>query len=287
MLCQSEPGVLSGSDFYFYTPSVMAKEQLFYFTSVGHFFCDTGYQIERHVDYGNYMLFLVKEGRMMVSVEGETAAVKEGEMAILNCHKSHKYYAASVAEFLWIHFDGSNTDQFYQDILRRMEGNHVFPLENPKRAEDKLREIISHCRYENFSSEFDDSLHIYELLITIYKDMLGNRQKKMWVGEAVIDDALRYIEDNMRNKMTIEEIARHVGVSESHFSRKFRNAMNSSPKEYIIRRRLNEAKHLLKTTIYTVGEIAFMVGFNSESHFVNTFTSKNGISPKKFREFPI
>ncbi len=63
--------------------------------------------------------------------------------------------------------------------------------------------------------------------------------------------------------------------------------MNSSPKEYIIRRRLNDAKHLLKTTALPVKEIALSVGFNSESHFINTFTAQNGLSPKKFREFPM
>ena len=82
-------------------------------------------------------------------------------------------------------------------------------------------------------------------------------------------------------------VADHVGMSESHFSRRFRKVMNSSPKEYIIRKRLNEAKRLLKTTPLTIKEIAFYVGFNSESHFINTFTAQNGLSPKRFREFPL
>lgn len=287
MLCQTEPGVLSGSDYYFYTPSQMAKEQLFYFTSVGHFVCDRDYRIEREVDYGNYMLFLVVKGKMMISSEGETAVVKEGEMAFLNCHLPHSYAAADVTEFLWIHFDGSNTDHFYRDICEKLDGHHVFQLEQIGMMEKKLKKVISYCRYGKYRSEFDDSLNIYEILITIYKNLPGNKQQDSEVGDVVIDEALRFIDDHLDKTISVEMIARHVGLSESHFSRKFRKAMNSSPKEYLIRRRLNEAKRLLKTTTATVREIAFAVGFNSESHFVNTFTAQNGIPPKKFRNYPI
>lgn len=103
----------------------------------------------------------------------------------------------------------------------------------------------------------------------------------------MIDEALQYIRENLSKELSVGMIADHVGMSESHFSRRFRKVMNSSPKEYIIRKRLNEAKRLLKTTPLTIKEIAFCVGFNSESHFINTFTAQNGLSPKKFREFPL
>lgn len=286
MLCK-ETGVLPGSDFYFYTPSVMARKQLFYFTSVGHFFCDHGYEIERTVDYGNYMLFLVTKGQMLITVEGDSAVVKEGGMAFLNCHVPHRYSAACYTEFLWIHFNGSNLGQFYKDIMERLDGGHSFYLDDTEKIERQFRKIISDCRYERFCSEFDDSLCIYELLITLYKSMLGIKEWEDVAGEATIDEALHFIGDHLGSELSVSMVARHVGLSESHFTRKFRKAMNSSPKEYIIRRRLNEAKRLLKTTTSTVSEIAFTVGFNSESHFINTFTAQTGISPKKFRQFPL
>ena len=67
MLCQQK-GVLSGSDFYFFTPSQTARNLLFYFTSVGHFFCDFGYRVARE-NYGNYLLLLVKNPGKVFSIE--------------------------------------------------------------------------------------------------------------------------------------------------------------------------------------------------------------------------
>lgn len=286
MLCQQK-GVLSGSDFYFFTPSVAAKDRLFYFTSLGHFFCDFGYRVEREEDYGNYLLLLVKEGKLMVSGEGKTAMVKAGDMAFLNCHIPHGYYAVGFTEFLWVHFDGANTGQFYKDIIGSLGGRQVFCPDYVENIERKMREIISNCRYEKVSTEFDHSLNIYELLIELSKNIFYSGQRAEVTGEKFIEEALQFIKENLYKELSIGMIANHVGMSESHFARSFRKVMNSSPKEYIIRRRLNEAKCLLKTTPQTIKEIAFYVGFNSESHFINTFTAQNGLSPKKFREFPL
>lgn len=287
MLCQSEKGVLSGSDFYFFTPSAAAREKLFYFTSIGHFFCDFGYRVTRQEDYGNYMLLLVKKGKLMVTAEGKTAPVNAGDMAFMNCHLPHEYYAVGFTEFLWIHFEGSNTARFHDDITYNFGGQWAFHLDHTESIEAKLREIISHYRYEKKCSEFEDSLNIYELLIDLSQKISAGDVDADSTREQVIDDALEYINENLGREMTVRMIADSVGMSESHFSRKFRKSMNSSPKEYLIRRRLTEAKRLLKTTTYTVKEIAFLVGFNSESHFVNTFSAQIGLSPKKFRDFPL
>lgn len=233
------------------------------------------------------MLLFVKKGKMMITSEGKKSIAKEGDMVFLNCHRPHAYRAVGYAEFQWVHFDGSNTRQFYHDIMESTGGRQVFRLDNGETVQKKLKEIISNCRYGRFCSEFDDSLNIYQLIIGISKNMQGSLQNGNENVELMIEEALRFIADNLNSDISVEMIADHVGLSESHFSRKFRKAMNSSPKEYVIRKRLNEAKCLLKTTSLAVKEIAFLVGFNSESHFCNTFTAQNGLSPKKFREFPL
>ena len=285
MLCQLE-GVLSGSDFYFFRPSATARNQLFYFTSIGHFFCDYGYRVERQ-DYGNYLLLYVKKGKLAVTTEGGTFHAREGDMAFINCHLPHEYHAIGFTEFMWIHFDGSNSGQFHNDITKNICGHPVFHLEQGEHMERTFKEIISNCRYEKFCSEYDDSMNIYKMLIELCKNITGSGRESKEIKEQVVEEAISFIRQNLEKDLSVGMIAEHVGLSESHFSRKFRQAMSSSPKEYIIRRRLNDAKHLLKTTALPVKEIALSVGFNSESHFINTFTAQNGLSPKKFREFPM
>ncbi|MGI6006684.1 MAG: helix-turn-helix domain-containing protein [Ruminococcus sp.] len=285
MLCQQE-GVLPGSDFFFFTPSATARNLLFYFTSVGHFFCDFGYRVTRK-DYGNYLFLLVKKGRLSVVTSGKKYSVKEGETALINCHRPHEYSAVGFTEFLWIHFDGHSTEMFYREITERMYSGPVFHPENDAAIGEMLKNIISGRRYERFGTEYEDSLAIYEILMALCGNVSACTEVKYGVKEQTVKELVRYIDEHLDQDLTVRDLAEFSGLSESHFTRKFRQIMNSSPKEYIIRRRMNEAKYLLKTTLSPVKEIAVRVGFHSESHFTNTFTAQNGISPKKFREFPI
>ena len=165
MLCQQK-GVLSGSDFYFFTPSQTARNLLFYFTSVGHFFCDFGYRVARE-NYGNYLLLLVKKGRLSVETGGKKYTVREKEAALIDCHVPHVYEAVGFAEFLWIHFDGADSKRLYLEITEKVFDGPVFRPEHPIIIEEKLKNIISVRRYEQFCSEYEDSLQIYGLLMSL------------------------------------------------------------------------------------------------------------------------
>ena len=63
----------------------------------------------------------------------------------------------------------------------------------------------------------------------------------------------------------------------------FRSRTGYSPHEYIVLRRIDEAKSLLHTTALSVKEIAFRVGYHSEVNFISSFTAKTGVSPAAFR----
>ena len=57
-----------------------------------------------------------------------------------------------------------------------------------------------------------------------------------------------------------------------------------APYEYLLSLRFNLAKHLLKTTDYTIRQVAFAVGYQSEAGFANHFTEKMGLSPGQYRK---
>ena len=69
--------------------------------------------------------------------------------------------------------------------------------------------------------------------------------------------------------------------------RLFKARTGYSPHEYIVLRRIDEAKSLLHTTSLSVKQIAFRVGYHSEVNFISSFTAKTGISPAVFRRMPI
>jgi len=82
---------------------------------------------------------------------------------------------------------------------------------------------------------------------------------------------------------SIPRLARVSGVSEAHFARSFRDAFGVPPHRYLLTRRLERAKALLRDTDLAITEIAFVTGWSSLGTFGRTFRDVTGESPGGFR----
>jgi AraC-like DNA-binding protein len=84
--------------------------------------------------------------------------------------------------------------------------------------------------------------------------------------------------------LDMRRLAREAQVSPRHFSRSFRRVFGETPHQYLLSRRLERARHLLRTTEMPVAEICLEVGFTSVGSFTTTFTRQIGVSPTTFRK---
>lgn len=84
-------------------------------------------------------------------------------------------------------------------------------------------------------------------------------------------------------EVSISQLASDIGLSQRNLNRLFLAETNLTPKEYLIRRRIERAKKLLKETNMTVTDIAMEVGYNSLSKFIGTFKMIEGILPSDSR----
>jgi AraC-like DNA-binding protein len=83
--------------------------------------------------------------------------------------------------------------------------------------------------------------------------------------------------------LDLEALARAAHVSPRHFSREFRRTFGETPYQYLLTRRLERARHLLRTTDLQAGEICLTVGFTSVGSFTTTFRRHVGVSPTEYR----
>ena len=83
--------------------------------------------------------------------------------------------------------------------------------------------------------------------------------------------------------ITIANMAQIIGYSTVHFSRMFKQATGQTPRQYLIRYRINQAKQLLKTTELSIVTIAYQVGFGSHAHFSTQFHQLVGVTPQMYR----
>ena len=100
----------------------------------------------------------------------------------------------------------------------------------------------------------------------------------------LIEKAVKYVERNIsRTELSVEEMARDLGMSRVHLYKKLLALTGKSPTEFIRLLRLKRACQYLRESQLNVSEIAYKVGFNSPKYFSRYFKDEYGISPSAYQ----
>jgi AraC-like DNA-binding protein/quercetin dioxygenase-like cupin family protein len=94
---------------------------------------------------------------------------------------------------------------------------------------------------------------------------------------------LDYLANFYSTQLTMEEIARQVGLSPRHFSRLFAQELGMTVQDYLAILRIRKAKDLLKNSDLGITQIAYALGFNSSQYFTTCFKRLEHITPKDYR----
>ncbi len=93
-----------------------------------------------------------------------------------------------------------------------------------------------------------------------------------------------YIDNYIDKKISLGELGKLIGMSPYHFSRLFKYSTGIAHHQYLIKRRIDKATHLLKNKNLGITTISKRVGFSSRNHFSNTFTQHFSLTPDKYRK---
>jgi AraC family transcriptional regulator len=91
------------------------------------------------------------------------------------------------------------------------------------------------------------------------------------------------VQERMDEDLSIEEMARTVGLSAAHFSQVFRNTTGQTPHQCLLWYRVQRAKAMLRSAEMRVLDVAIACGFKTQQHFARVFRQVCGASPKEYR----
>ena len=123
--------------------------------------------------------------------------------------------------------------------------------------------------------------NLYEIILKIQresqKNYVPNRKKQQ------IEPAINYINRHLENpNLSVKRLSVLCGISENYLRRIFAAEFKTSPKEYIINRRIEYAKTLLKSGQFSVSKVGEMCGYTEPCHFSRDFSKRAGVSPKSY-----
>lgn len=96
--------------------------------------------------------------------------------------------------------------------------------------------------------------------------------------------AMDYIYDNLHSKLSLDDIAGHIGLTPSYLSRLFHKEVGVTLTVYIAVKRVETAGNMLRFSDYSIVDIGNYLAFSSVSHFVYTFKKYIGMTPGEFRK---
>lgn len=265
---------------------------------------------------GDYILYLVNDGKMYISENGKEYILEQGDMLLLEPDKSHIGFKEHFCDYYFIHckphvftvFDCSEIDyieriitenrsEFYKcstmsdelykktklfipkDI--RISDPNVFTELTTKADEaiTSIHHMSQHCKLI-CSSKFIEILVILSDYFTAERlNLRGDTVVKL---SKKVEEVIELINREYFDKLTGEAISERLNQNYDYLNRIFKKQIGITIFEYLGNTRIDKAKELLVRGNLKSSEIARAVGFCDEYRFCKVFKQKVGISPKKY-----
>jgi AraC family transcriptional regulator len=115
------------------------------------------------------------------------------------------------------------------------------------------------------------------------RTLLAPLVHKGGIAKPSLNRVLEFIATNLSSQLRLEDMAAVAGLSIFHFSRAFRESMGVTPHQYVLQRRIDHAKTLLRAPGWNIEAIASATGFADASHLAKAFRRQIGTSPKTWQ----
>ena len=257
----------------------------------GLFITDIGYypKAEHHhrireKGVGQYVLIYGVDGSGFYVVDGKRHEVKKNQYFILPIGKPHEY-GSTEGHFwtvYWLHFCGKAAHVFAEGAATPQTINVTMQSRISERI-NIFDEILTTL---HFGDSIEDLRYASSLLSHFLASMryLGQfRRAKASAEKDIVEQAIHYMRENIENRITLAEVLRYVGYSQSHFSTVFKKKTGMSPLSYFNRLKVEHACKLLKTTDLKVNMICYKVGIEDPLYFSRLFSKVMGMSPTDYR----
>lgn len=240
-------------------------------------------------------LVIVYGGKGLHSVNGSSPVeLERGNVFVIPQGAYHQYLNDGLS-LLNIIFETSLLPLPLLDVYAMPYFNAVFKGDAKnigifKIEEDELEEVLSHVG--KLEAELKDcppgcqfmATALFMQIIMSLARFIGGKLENRRSLNIGISRAIEYLHKHFKEKVSMEKLAENTGMSTRTLHRHFKRINGSSPKEYLIKLRLNHACDLLNNSQLGIEEIAETSGFEDNNYFSRQFRKSTGLSPREFRE---
>ncbi len=232
-------------------------------------------------------LFYVVDGKGEFNIQGQRFPVKANDFVIINPQVEHTELSSpdEPLEYIVLGIRGLS----FSNLTPVSEGGHPFSFFNLRDEQKDILRYLNAMVQEATSQSMSYELVCHNLLEILLIKILRHQHFDLEVGKQSkatkdISFIKYYLETYYHESIQLEDLASMTHLSRFYISHSFKKEIGMSPMEYLIDIRIKESKILLRTTNYSISQVADIVGFTTPTYFSKQFRKSTGISPTDYRE---
>lgn len=230
----------------------------------------------------HYLIHFVASGYGTYKVNSVVYRLQAGDVFLAKPSQLIMYSADSEDpwEYYWVGFNGACANKLVL-LLPFRDDMPVHHCKNPERIKEALYNIFL-SRGPDARNETMMVGYLYLFIAELQQEALDMAPRASASSSQYVLNAIKYIQFNYCHDISIDDIAKAVGVSRSHLYRVFMSNVGQSPIDYLTNYRISEACYLLKTSQLSIAEIAVSVGFFDQFYFSRVFKKTKGVPPSRY-----
>jgi AraC-like DNA-binding protein len=255
--------------------------------TVGQFIETKGHYIERLQGYGTHQLMFCLSGSGVVQIEGDSHAVKAGDLVFFHaaCYQKYFTHDADPWSTYFVHFVGKGVGNFLKWFgdVKAQPVRHLQTFREIQQAKASYEKMLG--LFLNGRSDavlFETSVEIRKLFslyqAASYEALVGQNKSSLWQEKLA-----PLFEKKIKQNLSLTEMAAAANCSVSYFSSQFRKETGFSPVEYFTRLKIQGTEKMLwNNPQASISEVARAFGFEDPLYFSRVFRKIKGCSPKQF-----
>ena len=243
---------------------------------------------ERAEGAAEHILILCIAGSGWYETGSGRQTLQAGQALVIPAHTPHIYGADGQDPWSihWAHFTGLEGDYF-----ARLSPEEFFRLDVGPDCSEIMEQLFIRC-----TSSLRDGFvlqrlifsakTLHHLLAELFFNNIAFSPTTRTSQFRSLAPTLSFLYENLHRSISLTQMAEHAELSESHFSRLFKEQTGHSPVDYFIYLKMQHACSMLTLTRSTVREISDAMGYNDAYYFSRLFKKVIGVSPREYRSTP-
>jgi len=272
------------SDRSLHTPGNFAKQNLLYVQEAGILKSLSPHRCIRE-KLDSFLFLVVLEGSGSLEAGGRVYEIKQGDCAFIDCmeHYEHISSEEDAWELAWVHFNGQAARSYFELFYNYNKECNLIYESDTETWKGIISKLLEKIRSKNIIAELGCGellLHMLNMIIdsVVNQDEVDQRAESIWCNEM-----REFLNEEYAEAEILNILSKKYDMPLEEISNKFRKYYDIGVEEYVINRRFNAAKELLRFTIKPMEEVILESGLGDVVTMQKMFRENEDMSAEEYR----